>query len=141
MCLCSRPVTSQQSQSVWRQEAGAVRGALPAVDGAHQARCVDSGHLPQAPVVAPESHTGEGGEGARIVLGGGRVAEPPALVGTEDGGQAACGGSAPEGQGMPVTCADVRGAAPEATGAETPGSRGEAIAVCAGQAVLLSCRF
>jgi hypothetical protein len=127
------PGASSQRQGLFGQGDGAVCGALASVDMDEHPLSVDSGNLQGERCVAPETQGGDGGAGDLIGRGGGGVEESPDCFNTAHRWESACGVGADEREGMPVALQDRLGAEREATGTETPGSRGEVIDVLAGQ--------
>ena len=66
---------------------------------------------------------------------GGRGAEPPDLHHPEDGGELVGAWRAQAGEGVPVALEDRLRQEADAAGAEAHGGRGEAVDMCAVQAV------
>jgi hypothetical protein len=88
----------------------------------------------------PESQALDGGEGDLMVQRGGRRAETPHLLHTEDGGEPVGGVSPNQRQRVPIALQAMLREEAEATGAEAHGRWGEAIDVLTVQAGVLECR-
>ena len=77
----------------------------------------------------PESSAVDGGKGDLVVQGGRGRAEPPDLLGTEDGREPVGSVRAHEREGVPVALEDVRREESDTTRAEAHGGWGEAVDV------------
>jgi hypothetical protein len=135
------PGGSQQREGLFGEGDVALFGPLSPVDLDLEARAIDGRDLEGEGFMEPESHAGDGGEGALVVQGGSPREEAPHFFTTEDGGEAVCGLSPHQRPRVPITREDVVREAADATGAEAHGRWGEAIDVCAVQEGVLKLRF
>jgi hypothetical protein len=135
------PGGAEQSESLFGQGDVTVFGALAAVDMALEALAIDVGHLEGEGFMEPESQARDGGEGGLMVQGCGRLEETSDLLKAEDGGETVCGLSPKERQRVPIALEDVLREEADTAGAETHGSRGEAVDVFAVQEGVLQFLF
>jgi hypothetical protein len=102
---------------------------------------IDVGDLQEEGFVESESQAIDSGEVDLVVQGGSGRQESLDLLHTEDGGETVCGLCTKEREGVSVTFQDMLGEEADTTGAETHGSRGEAVDVFAVQEGVLKLLF
>jgi hypothetical protein len=115
----------------------AVFGALAAVDMDLEARAIQVRDLEGEGFREPQSQARDGGKGDLVVEGGGGREEPSDFLNAEHSGETVGGVRAQEREGVPVALEDVLGEEADATIAAAHGRGGEAIDVCAVQAIAL----
>jgi hypothetical protein len=96
-----------------------------------EALAIDIGDLEGESFMEPESQAVNSEEGDLVVQRWRRREKTADFFHTADGGEAVCGLSPNQRQGVPSALEDVWREEAEATGAEAHGSGGEAIDVCA----------
>jgi hypothetical protein len=128
------PGGSQQRAGLFGEGDVAIFGTLSPVDLDLEALAIDVRDLEGEGFMEPETQAVDGGEVDLVVQGCRRLEEAPTFFNTENGGEAVCGLSPNQRQGVPITLEDVLREEADATVADAHGSWGETLDIFAVQA-------